>query len=95
MDFTKRARLDGGKRTGKALVNAVTAEVDLGAGNFPVSYFQRINQINFVGSQPWRTNLLRDVWRSADSLSALVRYSDNAEILGAQPARRYRGSSPP
>jgi hypothetical protein len=61
---------------------------------------QPLNSIAFLpdksgqlaGSQPWGTNLLREVRRSADSLSALVRYSDPAEILGAQPARRYRES---
>lgn len=38
--------------------------------------------------------LARGVWKNS-RVSALVRYSDPAEILGAQPARRYRGSSLP
>jgi hypothetical protein len=63
---------------------------------------QPLNTIAFLAdkigstcwSQPWGTNQLRDARRSADSLNALGRYSDHAEIRGAQPARRYRGSSP-
>ena len=45
--------------------------------------------------QPWVTNLFWKVRRSVDSLNALICDSDHAEIRGAQPARRYRGSSLP